>query len=222
MPLHLTRNYNGQFSNNSGIHSRYESTMINAYISQISYTGSPFSEIEDVRQYIFDYIYANYNYVDSVLLADDYAKSISGGSTNSSTYKQALWDYASGFTTLMFENASHSLAALIYTAWAQAGSPQMPSSEIHEEGLSDGFKLHQNMPNPFIGSTNIEFSVEDVTQVRIEVMNNLGQTVDVLLDEVAEPGKHQITWNSGYNTKGVYLLVMETETGRMVKKMALR
>ncbi len=29
MPLHITRNYNGQYSGNNGIHSRYESTMIN-------------------------------------------------------------------------------------------------------------------------------------------------------------------------------------------------
>ena len=30
-PLHITRNYNGQYSGNYGVHSRYESGMINAF-----------------------------------------------------------------------------------------------------------------------------------------------------------------------------------------------
>ena len=39
MPLHLTRNYNGQFTGQYGIHSRYESNMISQYSNQIIYEG---------------------------------------------------------------------------------------------------------------------------------------------------------------------------------------
>ena len=39
MPLHLTLNYNGQYSGQYGIHSRYESTMINTYQQQIIFSG---------------------------------------------------------------------------------------------------------------------------------------------------------------------------------------
>jgi len=59
MPLHITDNYNGQNTGNTGIHSRYESTMIGSYSSQIIYTGSSANSITDVNQYIFDYIYKN-------------------------------------------------------------------------------------------------------------------------------------------------------------------
>jgi len=93
MPLHITRNYNGYDTDNDGIHSRYESTMINSYVSQITYTGENISFIEDVNQYIFDYIYFNYQYVDSVIAADDYAKNISSD-YYSSQYQTALWNYS--------------------------------------------------------------------------------------------------------------------------------
>jgi hypothetical protein len=39
MPLHITKNYDGQNTGNSGIHSRYESKMISGYNSYIVYTG---------------------------------------------------------------------------------------------------------------------------------------------------------------------------------------
>src|ERR1035437_1713276 len=41
MPLHITANYDGQKTNQSGIHSRYESDMVGDYITSLSnYTGS--------------------------------------------------------------------------------------------------------------------------------------------------------------------------------------
>lgn len=56
MPLHITKNYDGAETNQSGIHSRYESTMIGAKIGQIAYSGNDALEITDVNQYIFNYI----------------------------------------------------------------------------------------------------------------------------------------------------------------------
>ena len=69
MPLHITRNYNGQYSGNHGIHSRYESNMIDEFENEISYDGQEIHCINDVRNYVFTYLYQNYTYVDSILLA---------------------------------------------------------------------------------------------------------------------------------------------------------
>lgn len=221
MPLHITRNYNGQFSNNSGIHSRYESTMINAYISQISYSGQPISFIENVNQYVFDYIYGNYAFVDSVLLADDYAKSISGN-TNSTAYKQALWAYSQGFTTVLFKNASHALAELIYTAWTEAGSPLINSSAVPENFTHSKPLQLQNTPNPFSGSTQISFSLSENLLVNLRVINNLGQTLDVIASEKMEAGEHVIIWKPQIDIKGVYFLVIEAGQERAVRKMIIQ
>lgn len=221
MPLHITRNYNGQYSNNSGIHSRFESTMINTYISQISYNGSQVGMVENVNQYVFDYIYTNYAYVDSVLLADNYAKSISGN-TNSSAYKQALWEYSQDFTTLLFKSASHALAELIYSAWTEAGSPLISSSAIPESFRLSNISSLQNFPNPFTSSTNIQFSLDESMLIKLTVMNHLGETVDVILNEMMDAGDHTLIWNSQDLNTGVYLLVIENENDRVVRKMIMQ
>lgn len=133
MPLHITRNYNGQFTGNSGIHSRYESTMIGEYINEINYTGSPLEDIDDIRTYIFNYLYRNYLYVDSVILADDYAQGVAGGSSGS-VYISSLWGKTDDFTIALFKNGSQALANLIYNAWSEAGKPSIGDSEPFEYG----------------------------------------------------------------------------------------
>ena len=157
MPLHITKNYNGQFSNQSGIHSRYESQMIGRYSTQINYSGSPVDTIENVSNYVFNFIYSDYQYVDSVLTADLYAKSFSSGQYND-TYYQKLWEYSSAFTINLFSRASHILTSMIHQAWLDAGSPTITS--ISEENLiADNFLLFQNYPNPFNPSTRIRYSI---------------------------------------------------------------
>ncbi len=133
MPLHITRNYDGQHTGNNGIHSRYESHMIGEYIDEINYTGSPVEDIDDIRTYIFDYLYHNYQYVDSVILADDYAKAIAG-STSGSVYLSSLWEKTDDVTIELFRTGSQALANLIYNAWSEAGKPAIGDSEPFEYG----------------------------------------------------------------------------------------
>lgn len=218
MPLHITRNYNGQYTGNSGIHSRYESKMINAYITQITYNGNPAQMVENTAQYVFDYIYHNYTYVDSVLMADDYAKTFSTN-TNSQAYKQALWEYSQEFTTLLFKNASHALADLIYSAWIEAGSPVISS-----EGLADNtaasLAIHlQNSPNPFSHETQISFTLPDSRKVKLEVKNAAGQSIAVLAEENLAQGTHTSTWRSANHLSGVYFLVLQADNETAIRKM---
>jgi len=122
MPLHLTENYDGGMTNQGGIHSRYETAMVGANSTILSnYAGEQVNYVSNVTNYVFNYIYIDYQYKDSVLAADAYAKTVSSD-TKSSLYTAALWS-KSKFTTLLMHNASHSLAELIYSAWVEAGSP---------------------------------------------------------------------------------------------------
>ncbi|MCU7493990.1 MAG: hypothetical protein HF314_02890 [Ignavibacteria bacterium] len=57
MPLHITKDYNGRTSANKGIHSRYESQMIDRFQQQIKFSPDSVSYIPDVSRFIFDYIY---------------------------------------------------------------------------------------------------------------------------------------------------------------------
>jgi hypothetical protein len=120
MPLHLTNNYDGQLSGQSGIHSRIESTLVNGHISSITYGGDTIHFINDVNGFVFQYIYNNHLYVDSLLYADSVAYAAASSHYNS-TYYNNLWASSGGMINTLFRNASKSLAELIYTAWVMTG-----------------------------------------------------------------------------------------------------
>ncbi|MCF8374487.1 MAG: T9SS type A sorting domain-containing protein [Bacteroidales bacterium] len=217
MPLHITRNYNGQFTGNDGIHSRYESTMINAYVSQITYAGLPIDVVPDVNQYVFDYLYSNYVYVDSVIAADDYAKSISSN-TSSSSYKQALWSYSKDFTVMLFQGASHALAELIYTAWVQAGSPSMAQDIFSPAKDAFPVFLGQNQPNPFQKSTLIKYDLQDDSNFSLQIMDISGHLIQAVDHEyLATNSSYEFNANDLPN--GIYYLVIRGRESCQVRKM---
>ncbi|MDP4290721.1 MAG: hypothetical protein Q8908_06540 [Bacteroidota bacterium] len=127
MPLHLTANYDGKFTSQSGIHDRYESKMINQYYDEITFNRSRVKKVKDVRSYIFKYIYNNYQYKDSLLAADKKAYA-EAGNEYSKAYYQLLWKSTKHFTVALLANSSRSMAELIYTAWIEAGKPKIPKN----------------------------------------------------------------------------------------------
>jgi hypothetical protein len=218
MPLHITKNYNGQLTGNTGIHSRYESTMINGHIAEIIYSGEDATEISNVNQYIFDYLYKNYTYCDSVLAADNYAKTISSN-TSSAAYKQALWDKSKSFTVPLFNRASHALAALIYTAWIQAGSPSILSTGIHNPVSISNAVLQQNFPNPFATSTHITYTLKENSKILLQVRDMSGQLVTTLVKDSLPAGDHTCDWAPIDLPSGMYYLVLNSGKFVQVKKM---
>jgi hypothetical protein len=218
MPLHITKNYNGQLTGNTGIHSRYESTMINAHIAEIIYTGEDAIEISNVNQYIFNYLYANYPYCDSVLAADNYAKSISTN-YSSSAYKNALWDKSKSFTIPLFEQASNAFAALLYTAWVQAGSPSITNTGINDPLVVSNAVLEQNSPNPFSASTHINYTLKENTKVLIQVRDVNGLKVATITNDTLSEGNHTCEWIPGDMPAGIYYIVLNTGKFIQVKKM---
>jgi hypothetical protein len=226
MPLHLTRNYDGQFSGNNGIHSRYESTMIGEYSGEISFKGGPVSLVENVNAYIFSYIYRNYLYIGSILAADNYAFSLAGN-TWSTEYTAALWEKSRSFTIPLMRNASLALTELIYTAWTQAGKPSMDASGYPDlqDGQApsrtsfDGMSLEQNYPNPFSRSTGIRFHLKERTHVSLFVLDESGRLVERLLDESKPAGVTRLEWHPANLSPGNYYLVLKTPYGIASRKI---
>lgn len=125
MPLHLTANYDGQLSEQTGIHRRYEETMIDKYIDQISFKTSTVKKVTNVKSYIFRYIYNNYSYIGSLLQADSRAYELAGNQYND-IYYENLWEKSRLYTVQLLQYSSKTLAELIYTAWIEAGKPTLP------------------------------------------------------------------------------------------------
>jgi len=131
MPLHITSNFDGKMTGQNGIHSRYESKMINRFGDSIQVKVSALHEIGNVSRYIFNYIYDNYQYKDSLLIADKIAFEKADHQYND-LYYQLLWNQTRRFTEKLISDSSKSLAELITMAWVEAGKPSLPQ-EIQVE-----------------------------------------------------------------------------------------
>jgi hypothetical protein len=88
------------------------------------------------------------------------------------------------------------------------------------------FALKQNVPNPFNPTTTIGYDVPQASHVSIRVYDVAGRLVRTLVDESAEPGRHEAVWG-GRNDRGetvgsgVYFCVMAAGEYRASRKMLL-
>ena len=89
------------------------------------------------------------------------------------------------------------------------------SIEPHTTGFDDAAppanRLAQNFPNPFNGTTTIDFSISAPAVVDLALYDPAGRLVRVLVRGRREAGKHVVTWNgrddAGRGTaSGVYFL----------------
>lgn len=214
MPLHITSNYDGKATGNSGIHSRYESSMLGDYIGEITYTQRDISVIPDVSRYVFDYIYKNAQYVSVVLNADNYAKNIDA--TYGDAYYSALWEKTATITKELLPNAAHSLAELIYTAYKEANSPTGIDEMVTVKPLS----LNKCVPNPFSSSTTIYYTLAKYSNVDMLVIDGRGQVVANLESGTMAAGDHQVEWYPTSISSGIYFLIAKSnncvETQKLV------
>ena len=87
--------------------------------------------------------------------------------------------------------------------------------------LPDRVHLAQNYPNPFNPTTTITFSLPVRSNVRLEVIDILGRTVDGLDLGRMSAGDHRVEYNALGLASGVYFYRLETDHGSQTRKMIL-
>ncbi len=83
------------------------------------------------------------------------------------------------------------------------------------------FSLSQNYPNPFNPNTTIDFSLPERAMVSLKVYDMLGREVATLLDEMKDAGAHQVRFNAGTLSSGVYYYTLRYGSVSQTKKMIL-
>jgi hypothetical protein len=77
-------------------------------------------------------------------------------------------------------------------------------------------------PNPFTERTWIDFNLMDDNHVRVEIMNIMGQTIEVLLDEFTSAGAHKLEWKPANHHSGIFLMKLtvgeESYTSKLIYK----
>jgi len=158
-PFHITEMYDTDLFGKSGIHSRYETTLVGAYKSLIVYTNNQASYISNISNYVFNFLYYDYSFLRNAQLGDSIAH-VAAGSTSGTTYLSTYWAYSGANIITLMKNASKATADLIYTAWVDAGSPQtLPVELVSFTGNQSGNTIDLKW-NTATELNNLGFDVE--------------------------------------------------------------
>ncbi|MCH8496080.1 MAG: T9SS type A sorting domain-containing protein, partial [Balneolales bacterium] len=95
------------------------------------------------------------------------------------------------------------------------------TSILDEHDTPTQVTLNQNYPNPFNSSTTIVYELADVHHVRLEIIDVLGRTIDVLVDDVQQSGRHVVRLNAQNYPSGVFIYRLHTGNHVETRKMTL-
>lgn len=138
VPLHTTSNYNGQKTNQNGIHGLWESRLVELFSVDYSFLVGKAHYIANVPEFTWGIIKESHNAVDSVLAIEKYCSETCSfpkytfeqrGSTTIKTYSREFSDYYHVHLNNMVERKMRSsmlaISSFWYTAWVDAGQPNL-------------------------------------------------------------------------------------------------
>jgi alpha-N-arabinofuranosidase len=127
-------------------------------------------------------------------------------------------------TSFSYTFPAHSLTAIELKRY---DSPRLEDAEADPSSpLPSGYRLWQNFPNPFNGSTTIRYHLPQEERVELSIYNSLGQLVETLVDENQPPGEYEVSWDTrdGWSegvASGVYFCCLKAGGYKEVCKMTL-
>ena len=136
-PLHSVENYNGQYTNNYGVHKQFENRMVNAYMDsyepELNKEAAP---IEEPLRHAFDIVMRSYKLVLPILESERKARKILTREQIDSLndwrtegipdYLAILYSDLGEMGWNQMNSASYDLGRYWVSAWELAGKPVLP------------------------------------------------------------------------------------------------
>jgi hypothetical protein len=92
---------------------------------------------------------------------------------------------------------------------------QLVQSDVAESPVFPGdFSLGRNYPNPFNPVTNIQYTLPEQADIRIDICNVLGEVVQKIIDQTQEAGVYSQTWDASDLSTGVYFVHLVAKNSR--------
>ncbi len=151
VPLHTTENYNGQLTNQKGIHGLWESRILELTADEYDYLVGRAEYIDKPIHAIWDVVEESHSYLDSVLLTEkDVTAKIPSDqkyafeTRGKRTVRQYSQQFALAYTNRMGDMVEERMRKAIvmvgsiwFTAWVNAGQPDLDAiGEVDEEQLA--------------------------------------------------------------------------------------
>jgi hypothetical protein len=128
VPFHAAVNYDGQATNQRGIHSRFESELFNRFKDRMTLKAAAAPPVMNPRDFIFAKLVESIRLVPAVLAADKAA--IQGREFYDDAYFDTFFAGAKPVVERRISEAIGGVAAVIAGAWQTAGKPVLPIDEI--------------------------------------------------------------------------------------------
>ena len=144
MPFHTSSNYDGQLTNQKGIHSLWEARLPEMFGKDYNYHADDAKFIDNIQKTIWETIVSTHSLLDSALLVDrelrkkytedkiyktDASGKISkgkyGGQVFSNEYAKQFHIGLNGMVERQMRKSISATASFWYTAWVNAGKPDL-------------------------------------------------------------------------------------------------
>ena len=107
------------------------------------------------------------------------------------------------------------------TTYRVATASQDESRELSQAEIPARLELQQNYPNPFNPSTVISYALPEQAHVRLVVYDLVGQQIAVLEEGTRPMGWHEVVFDAGNLSSGLYLYRLQAGDVAVTRKMML-
>lgn len=124
VPFHAALNYDGQLTNQHGIHNRFEGELMQRYRNRVRVKPKAAPPVREARDFIFDRLVSGFTLVEPILAAD--RKAVAGREEYDDAYFDQFFAATREILERRLSEAASGIAATIAGAWETAGRPAVP------------------------------------------------------------------------------------------------
>jgi hypothetical protein len=123
VPFHAVKNYDGQLTNQHGIHSRFETELVLRNQERLAIHPSPTFPIASPLDFIFDALLKSFTFVDPILRAD--REAAGGREEYDDTYFERLFSRTRPILEQKLNDSITGVASMIVSAWKEGRKPEL-------------------------------------------------------------------------------------------------
>jgi hypothetical protein len=123
-PFNTTDNFDGRLSAQPGVNERFGTTLIDRYSSFFPMRPNDAIFINDPTDRAFEACLSSHSWLENILLADRKARR--GENSFTDEYYDRFYNQAAAILIRQLSDAATDVGSFWYTAWKNAGSPQLP------------------------------------------------------------------------------------------------
>lgn len=124
VPFHAAKNYDGQLTNQHGIHSRFETETVLRYQERLTIRPAPPVPMSNAVDFVFDVLLKSFTFVDPILKAD--REAVRGREEYDDRYFDKLFEQVRPILERRLSDSMTAVASMIVSAWGKGGQPDLP------------------------------------------------------------------------------------------------